>query len=265
MHRTTLSAASVALALLTLVALPGAAAQPQLEAKSVGEIFVDAQGRASGQNLASVIAEREGVIEAFSAKQLGVEVFRAIRVDGFAQAEKIQGVGSSSLTLRGSNAIVSLHDNVHSLVKIETKEPTFVRYTLAPGMTGMHERPGVLRLTHDLRGEIGHLVAVGAAGVEPRGEAFQVKGDEIVASAQEGSDLVFLAKPVHVRTPEHQRALVAALAEGRLASQFITEFEDSALATSQVDHGAPTVTTTRCSPPAGAPATTCVRPPSLAA
>ena len=243
MHRTTLSGALAALALLTVAALPGIAAQPQLEVRSVGEIFVDAQGRASGQNVASLIAEREGVIEGFSATALGVEVFRQVRVDGFSQAEKIQGVGSSSLTLRGSNAVVTLHDNVHSILSVETTKPAVVRYVLGPDVSALQESPGRVSLAHATRGELGHLVAVGSEGEKPRGEAFQVKGDEIAASAQAGSELVFLAKPGAMRAPAQQSALVAALAQGRLASQFVSEFEGSEIATSQVDHGAAEVRT----------------------
>lgn len=238
MHRQALSGAFVALALLAVAALPGVAAQSSLNVRSVGEIFVDAQGRASGQNLATVIAEGDGAIEGFTSPTLGTEVFESIRVEGFSQVEKIQGVGSSSLTLRGTNAIVSLHDNVHSLVKIHATAPTSIRYTLAPGITATQEgaHGGIVKLRHETKGELGHLVALGAEGAASKGEALQVKPDSIVARVVAGSDVVFVAKPVSLKAPQHQQALVAALAEGSLASQYVTEFEGSEVATSQVDH-----------------------------
>lgn len=238
MHRQALSGAFVALALVAMAVLPAAAAQTSLNVRSVGEIFVDAQGRASGQNLATVIAEADGAIEGFTSPTLGAEVFSHIRVDGFSQVEKIQGVGSSSLTLRGTNAIVSLHDNIHSLVKVHATQPTTIRYALAPGITATQEgaHGGIVKISHETKGEVGHLIAVGAEGASSKGEALQVTASEVVVRVVGGSDVVFLAKPVYLTAPQHQQALVAALAEGSLASQYVTEFEGSEVATSQVDH-----------------------------
>ncbi|HVM45104.1 MAG TPA: hypothetical protein VM582_04135, partial [Candidatus Thermoplasmatota archaeon] len=85
------------------------------------------------------------------------------------------------------------------------------------------------------RGELGSLVAVGAEGAASRGEVLDVKDRSVVASVQEGSQLLFLATPAAPRSETYQRALVQAAAQGALLSHFVTEFDRSDVRTSQVD------------------------------
>lgn len=238
MQRPGLSASFAVALVAALLAAPAATAQSQLNVKSVGEFFVDAKGRASGQNLATSIAEADGLIEGFSSLALGADIFSSIRVNGFTQAEKIKGVGSSALTLRGSNALVSLHDNINSVVLIETTSPTTVAYKLAPDVTATQEGPhgAIVRLTHGSQGYLGSLVAYGAAGPGAQGDILRLKGGEIVAHTVAGSKLVFLAKPIYLAAADHEAALVQAAAAGSLASHYVTEFEGSSVRTSQVDY-----------------------------
>lgn len=244
MERRALSGSFVALALACAMLAPtvGAFATP---IRNVGEIFVDAQGRASGQNLVTRIDEATGAISDFGTSAAGADVFSAIRIDGFAAAQKIQGAGSSTLTLQGSNAVLSIHDDLHSVVKIVATSATTVRYQLAPDVTATKagEKGGLVRLSHAARGEIGTIVAYGAEGRDSKGEVLDVKASEVVARVQPGSELVFLAKPTGARSPAYQGALLDALAQGALLSRFVTEFEGSDVATSQVDAARATVRT----------------------
>jgi hypothetical protein len=218
-------------AALALVA--PAAAQSQLNVRSVGELFVDAQGRASGQNVVAVLNEATGQVKGFTSLALAAEVFSSVTIDGFAQAEKIKGVGSSALVLKGTNAVVSLHDDINTAFKVAATQATTVRYRLAADVTAKADsgKQGVV----DLYGEggtwLGSLVAVAH-----KWEGVVVTSTEVRVDAKAGSQVVFLGRPVYVGGAEFLRAVVSAAAEGALASSFVTEFEGSAVASSQVDY-----------------------------
>ena len=245
MEQLRLSGSLVALALAAALVAPSAIALAP-SVRSVGEIFVDAHGRASGQNLVTRIDEAAGAIQGFRSPSHGVEVFSGIVVDGFAAAEKIQGAGSSSLTLKGSNAIVTLHDNTHSVVKIVATKPTLARYQLGEDVVATKEgaNGGRVSLSHPTRGELGSIVAYGAEGTGSKGEVLDVKGREVVARLQTGSEILFLGNPSAARGAAYQSALVEAIAQGALLSHYITEFEGSDVRTSQVDAARATVRTT---------------------
>ncbi|MHB8605136.1 MAG: hypothetical protein ACYDCK_07735, partial [Thermoplasmatota archaeon] len=114
--------------LLASVVPATAHAQTGLNVRSVGEISVDAQGQASGSNLASQIGEAAGTLSGYSSLPLHAEIFQSVKIDGFAQAEKLTGVGSSTVELRGSNAIVSLFDNINGIMRIQATQPATVHY-----------------------------------------------------------------------------------------------------------------------------------------
>lgn len=242
--------ALVTVALLaTVAAAPAVAAQSQLNVRSVGEIFVDAQGRASGQNVATTIAEAQGVVSGFSSLALGAELFSSISIDGFSQAEKIQGVGSSSLLLKGSNAIVAVHDNINTVVKIQTTAATTIHYKLSSDVRAVQEgaHSGIVNLYSSSGAYLGSIVAVGSEGAQSKGEAFAIVNGEIQARAKSGSQIVFLAKPVYLKSEAQQRAIVEAAASGQLAASYVTEFEGSAVAQSQVDYAAGVIAKTSAS------------------
>ena len=235
MERSRPSGSLLALAMALLLVAPSAAAAPSL--RSVGEIFVDAQGRASGQNLVTRIDEAAGSIQGFSSPALGTEVFSGILVEGFSAAEKIQGAGSSAVTLRGSNAVVSLHDNLHSVVRVAATAPTLVRYQLGEGVVASKDgqRGGIVTLLHPVRGELGSIVAYGAEGNASRGEVLDVRPGEVLARVHAGSELLFIGKPAATRNASYQGALVDAYASGELLSHYVTEFGGSDVRTSQID------------------------------
>ncbi|HWH09174.1 MAG TPA: hypothetical protein VNX21_08240, partial [Candidatus Thermoplasmatota archaeon] len=64
--RTPILVAGLVAALLA----PTAVAAPAIHVRSVGEIFVDAAGHATGLNLAADIAEAQGVLRGFRAVAL---------------------------------------------------------------------------------------------------------------------------------------------------------------------------------------------------
>jgi hypothetical protein len=228
-----LALAAVTLLGLPLVASPAAAHDLPLPA-SVGAIFVDAQGRASGQNLAATIDEAQGALTGF-ASTAGGGLFDAVRVDGFAQAEKIQGVGSSSVTLAGSNAILTLTDTASTILAIHALDATEIRYQPASGTHALlvTERRGIVELRRDDGGLAGTLVAVGDDGAASRGEILSIVEGTIVVSAKAGTELVFLGG---AQDTLHD-ALVAGLAEGALAAAYVTGFQDGATRDASQDFG----------------------------
>lgn len=236
MARTTLSGSFAATFVVALIVAAPMASSIAATGRSVGEIVVDAQGRAKGLNLATTIDEASGVIQGFNSVGLGTELFSAIRIDGFSAAEKIQGAGSPSLSLKGSNAVVTLHDNLHSVVQIVATKPTTIRYELAPDVIARKEGSagGIVRLAHPLKGELGSLVAVGAEGASSKGEALDLRPNVVVASVQTGSEILFLAKPGDARDVAYRSALVQAAANGTLISHFVTEFDAGELRTSEL-------------------------------
>ena len=83
--QTTMTRALALLSVGLLVAVsfnPVVTAQSQLNVRRVGEIFVDAQGRASGQNIVTSIAEAEGVLSSFTSLSLGTGIFSSVSIDG---------------------------------------------------------------------------------------------------------------------------------------------------------------------------------------
>lgn len=234
-----------AIGLVAALLAPVAAAGPALHVRSVGEIFVDAAGHASGLNLAADISEAQGVLRGFRAVALDREVFAEVAVDGFEAAAKLQGAGSSVVALRGRNADVLLHDNGNSILEVEARAATTIRYALADGVQArsLDGSRAVVELHAD-GAYVGSIVAVGGDGPDARGERLHVIKDEVHARTRAGVQVVFLARPAYADGDAYPRALVDALADGALAATYVTELDGSAVAASQVDYGRAQVQTT---------------------
>lgn len=219
-------------ALLGLVAL-APAAQAQLPTRALG-IFVDAQGRASGQNVAAVLAEEQGVLSGFTSLASGRELFDTVSVDGFEQTEKIQGVGSSSLTLKGTNAVLTLTDAAGTILDLRALGSATFHYRLPEGVQvdGAEAAQGILALRGADSRALGHLVALGH---DAHGEVLEVAQGEILVAAGAGSEVVFLGAQ---GDEAFHDALVHALAQGRLAAAYATTLDAGALAASQAAFGA---------------------------
>lgn len=232
------TAALVAAALLASVALvEPVAAQSQLNVRSVGEIFVDAQGRATGQNVAALLDESTGRVSQFTSVALGAQVFGSVSIDGFAQAEKIKGVGSSALVMKGSNAVVSIHDDLNTAFKVATTQATTLRYKLAADVTAKVEsgREGVVDLYGQGGTFLGSLVSVGGDAAK-QARMSVVGAGEVKAEAKAGSQVVFLGRPYYAGGAEFLRAMATAAASGSLAQSYVTEFHGSSVSTSQIDY-----------------------------
>jgi hypothetical protein len=189
------SASLLALAFATLLVASPAAAGPLAALKSVGEILLDEEGRAVGQNLAGHVGGDAGVLRGFTLRSHGDVVFDRVDVDGLTGSERIEGVGTPTLSVSGTAAKLLLHDNVLSVLEIEARQPTSVTYHLGPGVSATQLGPhgAIVRLTK--AGEtIGHVVAVGAEGARTRGEVVHVRPDDITARLQSGSELLFVGR-----------------------------------------------------------------------
>ncbi|GEM_PF-4895954 len=226
-------AAILLFGLSALAPAAGAAGVPA-QAGSVGAIFVDAQGLASGQNLAAHLSEAQGVVSGFTSLALGEDVFDQVAVDGFSQAEKIQGVGSSSVTLSGSNAIITLTDTTRTLLAVHALDATTVHLKPAEHAhaRALGERRGVVELRDDAGRLLGTLVAFGDDGPASRGEVLAVGQDEITAQAKAGTQLVFLggADALHA-------SLVEGLAQGSLAALDVVDYRAGATAAALTTFG----------------------------
>ncbi|HVL87215.1 MAG TPA: polymer-forming cytoskeletal protein [Candidatus Thermoplasmatota archaeon] len=225
--------------LLAGVSGPLASAQTSVNLRSVGEIFVDAQGRASGQNVAATVLEARGALQAFTSLALGAEIFSDVSISGWTQVQKIQGVGSSAIALRGSNAVVTLHDNARSEFRIQATSAADVTYKLAAGARAEAAGEGVLDVRSGSGAYLGSLVLLSADGAAGAGSTMEARAAcvcEVRAHLESGSQIVFRAKPVYVESEAQAKALVELLASGKLAAEVVTEFSGGANVQSNVDH-----------------------------
>lgn len=220
-------------AMLVVAAFPVTDAAP-LRARSVGELLVDASGHANGLNLDVDLDDATGELRSYSA--LGAEVFEHVSIDSFRALGKLQGVGSSSILLEGSNAVLSLHDDALAAFKIEAKGNAVARYRLSEGLQAI-QVDGSRAILHITDGErpVGDLVIVGADGAEASSARVHVALRNIEARLTDGAQAVFLAAPAHAAAKAHHDALLQALATGDLQTSFVTEVEGSAVTSSRVD------------------------------
>lgn len=232
--------------LLSLVA-PLGAAQAGLNLKSVGEIFVDAEGKAEGQNVAASILEAQGALQAYTSLALGAEIFSEVSIDGWSQVHKIEGVGSSSIVLRGSNAVVTIHDNINSEVQIQATKSTDVAFKLAAGASAELSAGSEHEASVSGSGgaHLGDMIIVDADGAASGNSYFSASANgQLSAHLDGGSQVVFRADPVYVEAEAYTDAVVSALVDGFLAAEVITEFEGSASVQSSVEYFADTWTET---------------------
>lgn len=226
-------------ALLLLAGVPPAAAEPRVNVRGVGELFLDGDGAVRGDNVAAVLGEGEAALRHVVASALGSELFSEVAIGGFARDGPIQGLGTSSLALVGSNAVVTLQDDVHAALRVATSSATTVRFELGPGLKARAADAGTaVDLVDETGAYVGGLAAVGADGDASKGETIAIMKGEVQVRAKAGTVLVFLAKPAQSGSDAFHRALVDAAAEGRLAATFVTELDGASVARSLLSTGA---------------------------
>lgn len=227
------------LAVVATALAPVAQAQSQLNVKSVGEIFVDAAGRATGDNVNGLLVEANGLITQYTSASLGMKIFESVAIEGFTQAEKIQGVGSSVIVLRGSNAVVSLTDNIQSTLRVQATSETNVNFAMAKDVTAKTgaDAKHQLDLVASSGAYLGSLVITSADGEASSKSAFAAgAAGEMKAHLEKGSQVVFHARPVYVDGRALSDATASALAQGWLAASVVTEFSGSAEAKSETNY-----------------------------
>ncbi|MHB8584247.1 MAG: hypothetical protein ACYDDF_00205 [Thermoplasmatota archaeon] len=238
---------TLGIALFATAFAPLAHAQSELNVQSVGQIFVDATGHATGQNLNGIIVEANGVISAYTSSDLGEQIFSTVTVQGFAATQKIQGVGSSEVTLDGSNAVISLTDTVDSTLRIDATSATNVDFKLAKGIAVSSESDGdhVATLTDASGQYVGSLVVTGASGAADAAStlAFTATG-QLQANLAQGDQVIFNARPVYSPDNSLSEAQASALAQGNLAANVVTEFSGSSDQQSSTNYLAGTTVTT---------------------
>ncbi|MBI4393360.1 MAG: hypothetical protein HY556_06145 [Euryarchaeota archaeon] len=233
----------VALALLlssSLVGLAGA----ESTTRSVGAISVDAAGKARGANLNAVVNEAEGIIESYSNDALGIEVFGYVKVHGFVQTDKMVGVGSSQLILRGENAVISIQDNIVSLLSVYAVEATDVEYRLGSSVKTASSTGHSFPLYTPAGRPIGGLVVLGTDGKASAGSFLTADSDSrVTAHLERGSVSVFRANPSYVHDALFNDALIGMLSSGGLKAEIISEHSAGATAVSTIQYYGKVATT----------------------
>lgn len=255
-------------ALVAPLGLPLAAAQVPSPApvaadqgKSVGTFDVTpvspAEGLAQGAIVSSLLAESgagasgEGILKQFAvaAPDAGghaQEVFSAIDIAGFQPVSKLEGVGTSALSLRSAGLVMSLTDNANSLLQLKSigsADQIVTLHTpddvfLAPAADAAGS---VWTLTgsgqHAFQGALVLLQADNQQKAEQASSLVLQGQHEAQATLKQGAQLVFRADTRYMNTwgnavdqkvQAYNKAVVAAMASGKLVGEATTEFSQGA-------------------------------------
>jgi len=265
---------AAALLVVAPLALPLTSAQGGLagatsaasSARSVGTFDVtpsaDGTDQASGSVVTSVVAETaasgsasgDGLIRDFSVLTSGAtaaEIFSSIDVQGFSAVSALQGVGTTDLTLVGTGIVVTMTDNVNSLLTFQAsgEAQQVITLNLGEGMTvskstsASTQNVWEVRSAADASGSAaieGVLILVDAqsSNAASSGSTLAVQGESTAkATLTGGSQLIFRKHAeygatagatadasVRAAVRSYNQAVVNAIAAGRLAGEATTEF-----------------------------------------
>ena len=245
----------------TLSGAGSAAATVAAQARSVGTFDVvpvagaAGQGFATGSVVSSLIAEAgagasgTGILKDFAVAgadasgSAAATVFSSIDIKGFTPVAKLQGVGTSSLVLRGEGVVVTLTDSVNSLLVIRAtgQADQQVAFTTPPGVTV--EQSAAASNVWEVKGAVeGALVLVDARGQAAAagnaGSNVVVEGqNRVSATLKQHGQLVFRADSAYrsgasaqgsaaadAAVEAYNEAVVEAIAKAMLAGEATTEF-----------------------------------------
>jgi len=235
-----------------------AAATATAQARSVGTFKVlpvegaAGAGEARGSIVTTTVAEAGtglsgvGILNDFSLASHAkgaATLFNSVDIAGFVPVAKLQGAGTSSLTLEGEAAIVSITDNVNGLLSIRATGDLAQRVTLTtPSSVVVTEKAeGVLEITSKAEGGVsGVLLLLSATGKAQAAAGSSLSLDsanKIRATLEQNSQLVFRANTDYAASADakakaavesYNAAVVEALASGKLAGEAATEFTSGA-------------------------------------
>lgn len=223
---------------LLVSSAPVARADGALDLRSVGSFLVDAQGRASGLNLAATLNEGTGAITGVTSLSLGQGLFDRIAVDNFVPLQKLYGVGTTSLALRGTNADILLHDDANAVIQLLAKEPTTFTFDVAPNVRAIvNDKANIVDLTTLDGTQLGSIVANGGAKLG-------LADNKIRADAVAGSLVSYIGKPAYLDNSAYLDTIMDSVSDRSLAASFVTEWAGARVLTSNVAWGSTAIAQT---------------------
>ncbi|GEM_PF-5899247 len=269
------------LTLLTLATLVAPLGAPLVQAaphapglgggagRSVGTFDVTpagaGQGMAQGSLVSSLLAEGsaaangQGVLQQFAVASPdgsgAKDVFSAIDIQGFQPTSQLQGVGTSSLAMQGSDLLVTLTDNVNSLL-------TMTATGSHDQIVTFHTPDGVLITPDADASNVWRVAGEGANGVQGAivllradqndtakdGSGLALQGQhKAQATLKQGAELVFRADASYASrlgaaldqgASAYNSAVVSLMASGKLVGEATTEFSSGAQLIAQAQYHA---------------------------
>lgn len=255
-------------AFLAPLALPGAAAQlggaanaaaaATSQARSVGTFDVTpvrgaaGEGQAIGSVVSTIVAEGgagasgSGVLRNFAiARGTGAgsgAIFESIDVTGFTPTSKLQGVGTSALSLKSESLAISMTDTANSLLVMRATGSTEQEVVFKAAAGVIISASGAASNVWNVAGNgvTGALVLVSSEGQKSSsgGSTLALNGqDEARATLKQGGQLVFrtntdyatgAAGGAEAAVSQFNQVALGAVATGRLASEATSEFSTGA-------------------------------------
>lgn len=251
---------AITLAILAAALAPPAAAQAGASgaaaatsrAESVGTFDVapvsgdSAAGQARGSVVAALVADggaeasgrsvlRDVTVATGGRGDASARVFTSVDIAGFTPVARLQGVGTSSLTLRGEGVTVSLTDTVNSLLVVRAtgsgeqtvtfSTPSDVRIQKSASTDNVWTVSGAVRGAFILVSASGEAAADAASSLVVESE------NKATATLRGSAQLVFRADSTYeggAGVDAYNRAVVQAIARGRIAAETATEFASGA-------------------------------------
>ena len=202
------------------------------------------EGKATGAITSAIINEGSAsVIKDFTitgggGSDAAEKVFSSIDVRGFAPTSRLEGVGTSALSLRSNALLITMSDSANSLLifRAIAEEEQQVVFNAAADV--VIQAASDVQNVWEVRGKgtTGALVLVQSAGqaASAGGSTLQLNGQkQAVATLQKGTQLIYrananygasLAESFDQSVRSYNEAAVKAVANGKLAGEATSEF-----------------------------------------
>lgn len=251
--------------LLAPLALPAAAAQlggagsaasgaaAAAAKRSVGTFDVapreDGAGSATGAATSAIIDEsasggaegaliKDFTITGGGSKDAAETVFSSIDVKGFEPTSRLEGVGTSALSLKSEKLVITLSDSANSLLTFRSTGTTEQEIVFNTAADVVVQASATAQNVWEVKGKgtSGALVLVQSKGQESGTGGSHVALDgqhRALATLKQGTQLVYRANAVYgsefanavdAGVAEYNEAAVKAVATGRLAGEATSEF-----------------------------------------
>ncbi|MBI4394494.1 MAG: hypothetical protein HY556_11975 [Euryarchaeota archaeon] len=188
-------------------------------------------------------ALKDTVLQSFTVASSGetsasAELFTDVKIAGFVPTSKIQGAGTSSVTLKSADALISVTDNVNSLLVIKATGSADQEVTFdAPAGVTFNKRASANIV--DVQSSAAGAVSGAIVLVSAKGEASVASGSSIAATTssqakatlKSDTQLIFRANSEYSGSADvssYNQAVVEAIASARLAGEATTEFSSGA-------------------------------------